>query len=370
MRVVIYSEFFPPSIGGGEQYAFDLASFLNRLNIEVFIITSTKSQKKDNFPFQIQRLTHNISFQRMNLNFVELMKNIIKIKPEIVHINSPVLIDNFIIILLKLLRIKVILSFHAPYHKPFGIFINKLSSLFIYNLVDVIFVQSNADANRLSNWGISLDKIKKIYFNGIENKNLNFNSIKNEKEKGSLLFVGQLDESHTYKGLDYLLQAVYTIKKTKPVLNFSLKIVGSGNLLEKYEMYAKSMGLKNITFLGYLEKTELEKTFQKSCLTILPSSNGAEGFGRVVLESIVNGTPVLVSKYAGISELIETYDAGIIFDPKNLTEFCNILISILEGSFEMDEKIANALTMIEVEKLGLDDTIEKTIHWYKKVMED
>lgn len=58
-----------------------------------------------------------------------------------------------------------------------------------------------------------------------------------------------------------------------------------------------------IVFTGHVSQRELECAYLLSDFTILPSI--AEGFGLVVVESRLNGKPVIVSRAAGMAELIE-----------------------------------------------------------------
>ena len=101
---------------------------------------------------------------------------------------------------------------------------------------------------------------------------------------------------------------------------------------------------------------------------ILPSINTAEGFGGVVLEAISCGTPVIVSMYAGISELIKRYNAGIVYDPNNFNLLVNELIDISKNPSKIRNFISNGRKLINEENLSLYKTTKKVIELYNKIL--
>jgi len=107
----------------------------------------------------------------------------------------------------------------------------------------------------------------------------------------------------------------------------------------------------------------------RSDFLILPSIDKAEGFGRVALEAISAGIPVVVSVYAGINELIARYDAGITYNP--LSERSERVFDIIREIHSDKEKynryINNGLKMLNSEGLTLKASVEETICIYNKV---
>ena len=55
MRIAIFSAYFPPHIGGVEQYTLNIASQLTGMGHEVTVVTSALADnpKRDEFPFSI-----------------------------------------------------------------------------------------------------------------------------------------------------------------------------------------------------------------------------------------------------------------------------------------------------------------------------
>lgn len=111
------------------------------------------------------------------------------------------------------------------------------------------------------------------------------------------------------KGLGYLLTACSTLK------DFTLLIMGRGNI-GKFERMAGRLSLQEkVVFAGWVEETE--KYFAAADIFIHPTLY--DPFANVCLEALASGLPVITTKYNGISEIIADGQEGfIIDDPKNI----------------------------------------------------
>ena len=143
----------------------------------------------------------------------------------------------------------------------------------------------------------------------------------------NLLFVGGLDSAHYFKGLDILLVACSLLKNK----NWTLKIVGSGNLQIKYQASSLALGLENnIKFLGKIDDVALIKTYQESDIFILPSINSHEAFGLVLIEAMACGVPVIASRLPGVRSVFRDELDGLscnIGDSQDLAAKIDLLIS-------------------------------------------
>ncbi len=138
-------------------------------------------------------------------------------------------------------------------------------------------------------------------------KNMNNLSIKSNKSSlllGNtikLLFVGNV---RFLKGFDILI-------KTLDVMSIDLEIelLVAGNVEDSSLKYDRPY----INYLGFLTKEDLAEVYQDSDVVVLPSR--FDSFGIVVCEALSFGTLVVVSKFAGASEIIKMYpELGEIFD--------------------------------------------------------
>ncbi len=153
----------------------------------------------------------------------------------------------------------------------------------------------------MDKYGLKADKIDVVY-NGVGefHKLRLMPALETYKANGYkiVLFLGRIT---LQKGPDYFIQAA------RKVLKFDKKVLfvvtGSGDMQDVMLQKSVEMGIiKNMVFTGFLRGEERDRMFQAADLYIMPSVS--EPFGITPLESIANGTPVLVSKQSGVSEVL------------------------------------------------------------------
>ncbi len=104
------------------------------------------------------------------------------------------------------------------------------------------------------------------------------------------------------KGLPNFLEAAKLALEVNPKILFV--IAGSGDMY--YELIEKTAWLgisKNVIFTGFVKGKRLRDLFELADLFVMPSVS--EPFGSTPLEAIGLGTPVLISKQSGVSEVIK-----------------------------------------------------------------
>lgn len=335
----------------------------------VGVITSEKALVEDSFPFKIFRLKKPFSLRKINLNFLEIPGIIKQFQPEIFHINYQTGGENFLIPLLKIMRVPVIITYHADHVITLGKMIDEFQLATTFRCADSIIIQSEREKKKFKSRGIPGKKMALIRFNGIDTKKYkcelsrswNGNSIR-------LLCIARLDDSHKYKGIHELIVGIKEVNDSKIPLELSVNIIGDGSLRAYYENERRAYHLDNISFLGNLSFEQMLKEICDTNFLILPSINKAEGFGRVALEALSCGTPVIVSKYAGIAELIEKYDAGIVYDPKEFKKLFFMLVEFVYRHGKIQQLSENGKKLISDEHLSLALVTKKVISIYHKFL--
>lgn len=92
-----------------------------------------------------------------------------------------------------------------------------------------------------------------------------------------------------------LLAALRQALVSKPDLH--LLVAGTGELMDSAQEYVRQHDLP-VTFAGFLNQTEISRTYVASDCLVLPSDHG-ETWGLVVNEAMISGLPVIVSDRVG-----------------------------------------------------------------------
>lgn len=371
MKILIYSDHFFPSIGGSENYALDLANELTRQGNVVGVITAEPSNETDKFPFRVYRLEKPWSVHNINLNFIEIPQIVKEFEPEIFHISYQTGGENFLIILLRILKIPIVVTYHADHVAFLGRMIDEIQSISTFRLANTIMVQTERDLRRFMKYKILKSKLVLTSFNGIDKHRFRCEDhTKTLCGKIRVICIARLDSSHKYKGVKELINIISDQTGNKSLPDIEFVVVGGGNLLQHYVDLSKDKGVKNIQFLGGLDDDTLIQELCKSDFLILPSVDKAEGFGRVALEAISARIPVIVSRYAGISELIQKYEAGVTFDPLHHIGLIENIRNLWNNPSSLSKYRDQGEAMLKLEHLTLEDTARETLEIYRKVLTD
>lgn len=142
------------------------------------------------------------------------------------------------------------------------------------------------------------------------------NSLKAELSPQEVLigYVGRIVEQ---KGLKTLLLALNEIRS----LPWRLVLIGSGEYESEFDAIAQQLNLSDrIQKLGFVPFTETPNYLSAFDLLVLPSetrSGWKEQFGRVIIEAMACGTPVIGSDSGEIPHLINATKGGLVFPEGN-----------------------------------------------------
>jgi glycosyltransferase involved in cell wall biosynthesis len=120
------------------------------------------------------------------------------------------------------------------------------------------------------------------------------------------------------KGFDYLLRAWAGVD-IRVRDHHMLVIVGSGPEDRALRRLAAALGLRRVVFAGAQSPRDLVTYYTAADVLVVPSL--VDVWGLVVNEAMACGLPVMVSKYAGASQLIRDDSVGELIDPTDLADF-------------------------------------------------
>jgi glycosyltransferase involved in cell wall biosynthesis len=121
-------------------------------------------------------------------------------------------------------------------------------------------------------------------------------------ETPTALFVGVLE---LYKGLDVLAEAWPEVADRVP--GAQLRLVGRGSRADLAESLARR---PDVTWVRELPTEEVARALDRSTCLVLPSRG--EGMGRVVVEALCRGRPVVGTDSGGIRDLVADGENGVL----------------------------------------------------------
>ncbi|OGM02432.1 hypothetical protein A2115_03145, partial [Candidatus Woesebacteria bacterium GWA1_41_8] len=226
------------------------------------------------------------------LPFIIIIKD-----PDVIHAHG--LVAGFVGVCWgRLFGKRVVISTHNIYHFPdTGAYRNFVK--WIFGKSDFVMGLSKQETGELSSLGIQKTRLGTFTYWIDLNKFKPISKIEAKKrvgwgEKFVSLFVGRLVSE---KGIRPVLQAAESWNK-----NIHLAVVGFGPL--EAEVKRISSNNKNVVFLGKIPNENLPVYYSAADILIIPSTH-EEGFGRVILESLACGTPVIGSKRGAIPEAMD-----------------------------------------------------------------
>jgi glycosyltransferase involved in cell wall biosynthesis len=214
-------------------------------------------------------------------------------------------------------------------------------------------------------YGIDPDKIEVVH-NSLEIDPSNINESANAyhylevmKQNGYkvVLSAGRLT---IQKGINFLMEAAVEVIRRNPKVLFLY--VGSGEHYEEMIELAANLGIsKNVLFTGFLNGTgkEWRDSFRVADLFVMPSVS--EPFGITPLEAIGYGTPVLISKQSGVSEVL---NHALKVDFWDTHEMANQILAVLNNSGLARTLLENS--QAEYRELSWRDSALKMIDIYNR----
>jgi glycosyltransferase involved in cell wall biosynthesis len=147
-----------------------------------------------------------------------------------------------------------------------------------------------------------------------------------------LLYVGKIERRRNPFFLVELL-----VKLREKEKNVGLVIVGDGPLKKLMIEYAKKKRVKDfIFFIKSVPNNEIHDIYKNSEIVLLPSNY--EIYGMVILESLLNGIPVIATPQAGPLSILQNKKLGICL-PLVIDKWINSIENYLEKENSYEDKL-------------------------------
>lgn len=179
-------------------------------------------------------------------------------------------------------------------------------------------------------------------------------------EKKARFRIGCVANHRKVKGLEFLVAASDLLAKKD--LDFELLFVGKDGNSELAQCVSRATSRDRIKLTGPIsEPWGIMKTFD--CL-VVPSLQ--EAMGRVTLEAMACGVPLVVTDVGGLPEVVEDGKNGLVVPSKNPARLAEAIAQLL-GDESLRKKFGENGRQVLREKFDLDQTRDRLLALYQRL---
>lgn len=379
---IIAIETDPSSVLGGKHLSFfEVCRSLSGRghNISVLYVNpGDLLPEYQQFCSQVIRVKyHRIDKQKIissGWNFLKSFGKVLaQIKP---HRNEkPIIyIDNYYCCFLALCLSKVLgvpAIFHIRLNLGTEVIFHQQDIWSIRQMTRFITISQQTKEDWATRFNLNLEKIKVIYngtnlelFQPSQQREVIQQKLQIEPGTKIISYVGRFD---IQKGIETLLRGFALLNQqiADPVV---LLLVGKpmafrtpeegANYQQLLQQLAIDLGIENqVRFLPYRPIAETVSIYQVSDVTVLPSLY-QEPFGRVIIESMACGTPVVASRMGGIPEILTGEFASGLFQAGDHQDLADKLAYLLNW-LEQDSQLGIRCREFVQSRFSLENTIDE-----------
>jgi len=353
--------FYTISLGGGgaQRQIVKIVKNISKqkYNIDIFIRDNDLRYKAD-LRADYNIIIHNKAPNRFGSLFgfiselVHLLFVVFKYKIDVIYSRGyPFYLKAFLIKIILFGKLKLIsfdsnsfihsVTYKSKYKEKLMYMLCKLA---LHNS-DIVYCMTKENKNNLVRvLNLSIDKIFifPVIFYLDEFKNIQNQSNSNlfDKKYFNVLSVGRFVRQKNHL---FLIEAFEKLKDDNNLLH----IYGEGELLSQYNNKIKQLQMeKEIKIHKF--NTSIYKVITESDLVVFPSL--FEGFGNVVIESILCGTPIISTNFSGMDEDLRVLlnNEGLIVELGDYTALSNKIIYVKQNYFHIKSKILEIKEILRI----------------------
>jgi len=176
------------------------------------------------------------------------------------------------------------------------------------------------------------------------------------------LVVGTTGRLTPVKGHRHLIEAAGNIVDARP--NTTFVFLGDGELSDELKNMASRLGMKEkVKFLGW--RPDVAEVMSVFDLFVLPSLN--EGMGRVLVEAMALGKPIVASDVGGIPDLVVHGKNGCLVPPGDAQSLSAAIRDLLENP-EKRKRMGENGKKIAAD-YGADEMVQKIALLYQNMLQ-
>ncbi|MGH1566621.1 MAG: glycosyltransferase family 4 protein [Nitrosopumilus sp.] len=385
MNILLLSQFFSTTKGGGEYVFKTIAKVMIDNGHKVWVVTNKVKNEKYEESKNMKIITVGPTLEykgglpptfldniRYTINAFQKGRSIIKKQNiDLIHSNNfaPVLAGSLISNFTKVPHITTIHDIFSIYDKKFWKKWSKQSNVSYTNARLVPFfeklmmqfrfdcIHTVSDATKKDIQKIGTKKPIHVIPNCIQDNEQNVV----ELNTNQFVYLGRLV---FYKNINIILKAFKMVVSEFP--DARLIIAGDGPYKKSLQNITKKLSInESVIFIGYVTSKQKSKILAESNALLFPSI--IEGFGLVMLEAFQQKRPVIVSDIPPMSDIIENNTTGLIIDPYDERKWADAIIRFIKNPSESEMMGTNGNNMLKI-KYNQKTMYEKLIKMYDSIL--
>jgi len=209
---------------------------------------------------------------------------------------------------------------------------NRRIAVYCANRASLVIANSQASKKAFIEAGGKADKVEIVY-NGFDpktyiNKESEIKQIRQQLELDDKFIVGHFSRLAPWKGQHILIEALAKCPPEVAVILVGDALFGEQDYVKQLHQQIDALQLQNrVKFLGFRHDIPL---LMAACNLVAHTSTSPEPFGRVIVEAMLSGTPVVAAASGGAVELVEPGINGFLTTPGNPQELTEVINNCIQ----------------------------------------
>lgn len=367
IRLLYWTEFFWPTIGGVETLAAQVIPVLRTRGYDITVVTTRQFDYPEHEVVDgttVHRLPfHDVLRGRDPEAFISLRRKIAAIRedaaPDLIHAN---LYGPSIALHLESNRrapIPTVVAIHADFSESGG-----MGGIVRRAFDEAAWVTAVSDATLgdiRSMFPEIQDKSSRIY-NGLTAGD----AVPAPAPDGPphILCIGRLIRE---KGFDVALDAFVHVRESFPAAR--LTVAGDGPERTALEEQAKALGLGDaVTFTGWVDPDAVFDLIGQSTVMAVPS-RWREPFGLVAIEAALMARPVVAARTGGLAEVVIDGQTGYLVEKEDPLALADRLKHLLARP-DLAADLGRAARTDTIRRFGIDANVDAYDALYRRVLKE
>ena len=344
MKILLWSEFYPPYPGGIQKATHTLAVGMAARGHQVTVVTSHYDRPLPDveqagnisihrFPFHDALANGDLKSTAKSLAGVAALKR--ALRPDLVHLQLQAPSSFFHAQTMAAWHSPTLVTIHGEF-KDCRAGENTLLGTILESAGWVTAVSHAMldDLHQVS--PNTIPKSSRVYNGGEIIGKAQRTSISEEK---IILAGGRLVRD---KGMDLLIEAFHQVWVQVPMAR--LVVTGDGPERASLEQQAARLSIADrVTFAGWISEYAQRRQMEQATLMVVPS-RWREGFGLYAMEAALLGLPVIATRVGALPELLENGRTGLLVPPEDSGALRDAILHLLHSP-DLRSQIGNAARM-------------------------